>query len=441
MSDWRKLPLSLTELCIDTTLRCGQSFRWRKINDEWHCVLHGRLVSLKQDSSHLHYRVTWPKAAGTLQTSPVSLSSASPTPLADRGNGSNEDDTASLLQSYFALSHSLSALYKQWAAADPNFARRAPAFTGIRILNQDAWEALVAFICSSNNNISRISQMVQKLCVHYGPYVGTIEGEPFHDFPGPHALSGSQVESHLRELGFGYRAKYIAETARIVSAERPEGWLLQLRNPDCPAFGMPDSKPEENHDAARVQPASYRAAHEALLQLTGVGPKVSDCVCLMGLGWGEAVPIDTHVWQIAQRDYNFGKGSKGKTLTKAMYDAVGDHFRGIWGHQAGWAQSVLFTANLKSFAEQASTVKHEIDADAREVQKTAAAQKPFLAARQATKVKIETQETTATLPASRIRKRTARTAESIEDEATSIRTAQMEVYTRRTSKRLKAAAS
>lgn len=46
-AEWRKLPLSLTELCIDTTLRCGQSFRWRKLNDEWyddtycfHLVLH-----------------------------------------------------------------------------------------------------------------------------------------------------------------------------------------------------------------------------------------------------------------------------------------------------------------------------------------------------------------------------------------------------------------
>lgn len=34
--DWRKLPLSLTELCIDTTLRCGQSFRWRQISNEWY---------------------------------------------------------------------------------------------------------------------------------------------------------------------------------------------------------------------------------------------------------------------------------------------------------------------------------------------------------------------------------------------------------------------
>lgn len=74
----------------------------------------------------------------------------------------------------------------------------------------------------------------------------------------------------------------------------------------------------------------------------------------MGLGWGEAVPVDTHVWQIAQRDYKFGK-VKTKTFSKVMYDSVGDHFRKIWGPHAGWAQSVLFTANLKSFSEQASS--------------------------------------------------------------------------------------
>jgi N-glycosylase/DNA lyase len=27
-AEWHKLPTSLTELCIDTTLRCGQSFRY-----------------------------------------------------------------------------------------------------------------------------------------------------------------------------------------------------------------------------------------------------------------------------------------------------------------------------------------------------------------------------------------------------------------------------
>ncbi|KAI2640592.1 DNA glycosylase [Hypomontagnella submonticulosa] len=338
-SDWRKLPLSLTDLCIETTLRCGQSFRWHKIDDEWNCVLYGRLLSLKQDKTHLHYKVVSSSTTPSMLRPPLSLKS-------EPKSSDNDDDTEALLRHYFSLKHDLTALYDQWSESDPNFRRKAPKFTGIRILSQDPWEALIGFICSSNNNISRISQMVHKLCIHYGPLVGHIGGEAFHDFPTPQALSGKKVEAHLRELGFGYRAKYIAETARIVCEERAEGWLESLINPENPGWTITNT-------ANVTEQPTYRHAHEQLLLLSGVGPKVADCVCLMGLGWGEAVPVDTHVWQIAQRDYKFGK-VKTKTFSKAMYDSVGDHFRKIWGQQAGWAQSVLFTANLKSFSEQAS---------------------------------------------------------------------------------------
>lgn len=184
---------------------------------------------------------------------------------------------------------------------------------------------------------------MHKLCKHYGPLIGHLGEEAFHDFPTPEALTGAQVESHLRELGFGYRAKYIAQTARIVH-EKPDTWLESLRNPENPGFGSPEV-PQDQH-------ATYKEAHEQLLSLTGVGPKVADCVCLMGLGWGESVPVDTHVWQIAQRDYKFGK-TKSKTFNKAMYDAVGDHFRDLWGEYAGWAHSVLFTADLREFSDRA----------------------------------------------------------------------------------------
>lgn len=57
------------------------------------------------------------------------------------------------------------------------------------------------------------------------------------------------------------------------------------------------------------------------------------------------------VWQIAQRDYKFGKG-KNSSLTKATYDAVASKFRSLWGKEAGWAHSVLFTADLKAFSER-----------------------------------------------------------------------------------------
>ena len=34
---------------------------------------------------------------------------------------------------------------------------------------------------------------------------------------------------------------------------------------------------------------------------------------------------------------------------------MGDLFRSLWGKQAGWAHSVLFAADLRTFAERLST--------------------------------------------------------------------------------------
>lgn len=149
-----------------------------------------------------------------------------------------------------------------------------------------------------------IKSQVQKLCIHYGHLIGRIDGVPYHSFPSPAALADRGVETRLRELGFGYRAKYIYQTAVMVSKERGgEVWLNSLRNPDAPVFGAPISssggtevkkEEQEAEEEAGEDIQSYRKAHESLLALQGVGPKVSDCVCLMGLGWGEAVPVDTH---------------------------------------------------------------------------------------------------------------------------------------------------
>src|SRR5271170_7902212 len=96
---------------------------------------------------------------------------------------------------------------------------------------------------------------MEKLCIHYGTKVGTLDdGHVYYDFPDPAALAEPLVEENLRKLGFGYRAKYIETTARQIASLKPPGWLSSLR----------------------TQP--YNVAKESLLQLSGVGPKVADCV-------------------------------------------------------------------------------------------------------------------------------------------------------------------
>jgi len=237
-------------------------------------------------------------------------------------------------------------------------------------ISQESLRWFAASACYTGGFADTVLRKVEKLCLHYGPLIGHIGSQPYHDFPSPSALTDPSVESHLRQLGFGYRAKYLYQTAVMVAKERDSGWLNSLRNPESLSIG---DKPTLLGNKLEAGKHGYREAHEQLLELQGVGPKVADCVCLMGLGWGEAVPVDTHgrrsrehirraleadrlntVWQIAQRDYKFGKG-KHKSLTKATYDAVGDHFRELWGKEAGWAHSVLFTADLRAFSERLST--------------------------------------------------------------------------------------
>ena len=338
--------------------------RWRKSEDNiWSCALHGRILSLHQDTTHLHYKAIFPDSVFAPPTPPSSTPSSN-------AESPEDDDTEALVHHYLNLGPNLTDLYEQWSCADANFRKKAPKFTGVRILKQDAWEALVGFVCSSNNNIIRISQMVrsnprtrrqnhtnpsmstqmEKLCTNYGPLIGHLDTIPYHDMPPPSALTHPDVERHLRHLGFGYRAKYLHQTAVIISQTHPQNWLNTLRNPESPNLGAKISSVGAMLPGGRE---GYRRAHEELLSLQGVGPKVADCVCLMGLGWGEAVPVDTHVWQIAQRDYKFGKG-KHSSLTKATYDAVGDKFRSLWGKEAGWAHSVLFTADLRAFSERLS---------------------------------------------------------------------------------------
>ncbi|KAH0551291.1 hypothetical protein GP486_007438, partial [Trichoglossum hirsutum] len=221
-------------------------------------VIQGRILSLRQDPTHLHYRAVFPVRPAALPSPPPSASPSLVDSAAEK-----EDDTEDLVRRYFNLTTNLTELYEQWSSADSNFKRKAPKFTGVRILRQDAWEALVGFIYSL----------------------------PFYDFPPASALVDPSVEAHLRQLGFGYRAKFLHQTALMIVQDRPANWLDQLRNPESPSPGYM-TKPAGDMKAGGRE--GYREAHEQLLELQGVGPKVADCICLFGLGWGEAVPVDTH---------------------------------------------------------------------------------------------------------------------------------------------------
>ncbi|KAJ3412998.1 8-oxoguanine glycosylase ogg1 [Chytridiales sp. JEL 0842] len=295
-SEWTSLNTPPSELRLHTTLFSGQSFTWTETStNEWTNVIDNTMVTLKQTDTDVFFKPP----------------SAFPS-----------------LHSYFQLPVSASDLYDTWSSTDPNFKKRASGFPGIRLLRQDPVENLFSFICSSNNNISRITGMVKNLSIHYGAHLGTVGGLEFYSFPTVEALCVPGVEQKLRELGFGYRAKFIAQAASYIHTHKGgASWLYSLREME------------------------YENAKEELLGVMGVGPKVADCVLLMSLDKLAAIPVDTHVLQIAVRDYGM-KQPKTKSMTPTLYKDVQNLLGRVWGDFAGWAQAVVFTAEVLGGKEE-----------------------------------------------------------------------------------------
>ena len=180
----------------------------------------------------------------------------------------NEDvgDNRKFIEDYFRLDINLDELYHDWTKRDKHFQKVNANFKGILILNQDPWECLISFICSSNNNISRITQMISKLSQTFSePLNGVDGGYNNYPFPPPSKLASEGVENTLRKLGFGYRAKYVHSVAKTL--------LHDHNNNDKDVYDYLFSLRSQPYDTVIPQ----------LTSLMGVGPKVADCVALMSL--------------------------------------------------------------------------------------------------------------------------------------------------------------
>ncbi|XP_075370547.1 N-glycosylase/DNA lyase isoform X2 [Mycteria americana] len=364
---WRCLPCPPAELRLDLVLSSGQTFRWRESSPgAWTGVLGGRVWTLRQERERLWYTVYGEERAGR--------------PAGAEEPGGAETDR--ILRDYFQLDVGLPALYRAWGAADPLFRKVAGDFPGVRVLRQDPVECLLSFICTSNNHISRIAAMIERLCQAFGRRLCRLDARPFHAFPSLSALAGLPSPRHRRHRrpaaaspvptrvpplsppqaltprpGCGSWASATGPSSSAgARGPSPRDWVprgctacVPCPTPrpggccvPCPAWvqrWVPGQGVTRSGDGAG---ADGDARHQ-----------VADCVCLMALDKAEAVPVDTHVWRIARQRYGVALG--GRSLTPRAHQEIGDFFRGLWGPRAGWAQAVLFCADLRKGQEPAGS--------------------------------------------------------------------------------------
>ena len=230
---------------LKSTLECGQCFRWKKLADgSFFGVVgnHSLRIEQKEDTV-IFYDTT-------------------------------EEEFQQLWRNYFDFDTDYHTIYQQ--ICTDSVIEKAYTYTGeIHILRQQPWEALCSFIISQNNNIPRITGIIDRLCRQFGEPVKN----GVFSFPSPQRLASLNVDD-LSELRAGFRAKYILDAARKIT----DGTI----------------------DIQQVYHADIDEARKEFQKICGVGPKDADCVLLFGFYRMEAFPIDVWIKRAMTHFYQNG---------------------------------------------------------------------------------------------------------------------------------------
>ena len=187
---------------------------------------------------------------------------------------------------FFDLGTDYEALKAEFSKVSPLMKQACDYAPGIRILNQDPWEALCSFVVSQNNNIKRIMGIIERMCGFYG----------HGGFPTVDSLVDAK-EYDLRKLGLGFRAPYIVNTARAVA--------------------------DGSIDLEAMKKMDIDKARGILMKVKGIGPKVADCALLFGCHRLDCFPMD--VW-----------------MKRVIANCFPGKDKSIFGPCAGVAQQYLF---------------------------------------------------------------------------------------------------
>lgn len=261
---------------------CGQCFRWNENKDSSYTgIVKNNVIKIYQNNNNLIV-----KSYG-------------------------EDSIEELFDFYFDMNTDYEKIKIKLSQIDSYMLESIKYGEGIRILNQDLWETIMSFIISANNNIPRIKGIIEKLSRTYGNEI-IWNNEKYYSFPTVNQLSKATVED-FRKLGLGFRDIRMYETTKMILEKQ-----IDL---------------EKLH-----QEKDTNIVREELLKLSGVGPKVADCILLFStLKRFDVFPIDVWVRRVMNELY-IKNTDETKVSKKQILEIAQEKF----GNLSGIAQQYLF---------------------------------------------------------------------------------------------------
>ena len=261
---------------------CGQCFRWNEESDgSYTGIFSSNVLNVKKIEEGIFFK------------------------------GICEKDIVNTVINYFDLERDYEQIKNILSKVDNNMEESIKYGEGIRILNQDLWETIISFIISANNNIPRIKGIIERLSKKYGKRIEFNDKE-YYTFPTAEELKDVSIEEY-RELGLGFRDIRLYETTQMVL------------NKDIDILNLNKIK-----DTNKVR--------EELLKLSGVGPKVADCILLFStLKRFDVFPIDVWVRRV-MNDLYIHKEDEKDVNKREMLNLAQEKF----GNLEGIAEQYLF---------------------------------------------------------------------------------------------------
>ena len=220
------------------------------------------------------------------------------------------------VERYFRLDQKIGAVHEALIEADPKHMPKLIKDYGyIRVLRQDPWECLVAYICSANASVDSIRGKLNKLADAHGDKL-TLDGVSCRAVPSAEQLKDAG-ETCIGELKLGL--PHIPRTLHKVATDVTTGCLdLDELSRKSLAKARARLKNDRNHKG--------KGYH-------GIGDKIADCVCLFSLGKDDAFPVDTNIGAALER---YGDAPGKTDASKARWA------RATFGDHAGYAGQLLF---------------------------------------------------------------------------------------------------